>query len=67
MRQGNRTPPVSEGEEVEMKCISIGKKGDGVFKKDNFVIIVPDTEVDETYNVRITKVLPTIAFGEKVE
>ena len=59
-------PPVKEGDEIEMKCISIGKKEDGIFKHDNFVIIVPNTTQGNIYKVRITKVLPKLAFGQVV-
>ena len=30
--------PVEEGDIIEAKCEGIGKKGDGIFKKDRFVI-----------------------------
>ena len=56
-------PPVSEGDILTLKCISQGKKGDGIFKIEKFVVIVPDTEVDEDYEIEITKVFSTVAFG----
>ena len=65
-RNGNTTPPVKEGEELESKCISIGKKGDGIFKFENFVIIAPKTEVGKTYKLKIKKVLSSISFAEVV-
>ena len=58
------TPPIKVGDEKELKCISIGKKGDGIFKFENFVIIAPGVEVGKDYFLRITRVLPTIAFAE---
>ena len=61
------TPPVREGDLIELTCISIGKKGDGIFKHEKFVIAVPNTIVGKTYNLRITRVLPTIGFAEVVE
>lgn len=63
---GNRAP-VNEGEVIDLTCISIGKKGDGIFKHKGFVIICPETKVDQTYKLKLTKVLPTIAFAEVVE
>jgi len=63
MSEYGTTPPVKEGDVIESKCISIGKKGDGIFKHDNFIIVVPDTEVDQTYTIEITKVLSKMAFG----
>ena len=59
--------PVKEGETVNLKCESIGDKGDGIFKLDGFVIIVPATKVDETYNIKIHTVRPRVAFGDVVE
>ena len=62
-----RVPPVSIDQVEDMQCISIGKKGDGIFKFENFVIIVPETEAEKWYKVKITKVLSSIAFGEKMQ
>jgi predicted RNA-binding protein with TRAM domain len=59
--------PVMIGETLTEKCISIGKKGDGIFKIDGFTIIVPKTEVNKTYEIQITTVLETVAFGEVVQ
>ena len=59
--------PVKEGDELDLKCISIGKKGDGIFKIEGFVIIIPETEVGKTYKVKLTKVLPRIGFAEVLE
>lgn len=64
MKQQSNNPPLHEGEVIEnLKIISIGKKGDGVGKVNNFVIIVPNTEEDKSYTIKVTKVLPTVAFG----
>jgi len=60
-------PPIKEGDVLSLTCISKGKKGDGIFKVDKFVVIVPDTEIDETYEVEITKVFSTVAFGAVVQ
>ena len=62
----NRTP-VKEGETHELTCEGIGDKGDGICRKDKFVIIVPGALIDKTYNVRITRVTARVAFGEIVE
>lgn len=65
--QRTPTPPVSEGELLEdMRCISIGDKGDGVFLygTTGFVIIVPGAKKGATYDVRVTRVLGNLAFGE---
>lgn len=60
------SPPVREGEVVRnQRCIAIGAKGDGIFRKDGFVIICPGTEEGENYDLRITRVIPKMAFAEK--
>ena len=57
-------PPITEGDVLDnLEIISIGKKGDGVGKINNFVVIVPNTQEHQTYKVKITKVLDTVAFG----
>ena len=59
--------PVKENDEIKEICISIGKKGDGIFKVKGFVVIVPDAKRGKSYNIRITKVLSRIGFGEIIE
>ena len=56
--------PVREGDIIDEKCIAIGKKGDGIFKKEGFVIIVPDAQEGREYQIKITKVNEKVAFGE---
>lgn len=56
--------PVKVGEQHELECVSIGAKGDGIFKFEGMVIIVPNTEVGNIYKVNITVVTKTVAFGE---
>ena len=56
--------PVKEGDIVELKCESKGEKGDGIFKFEGFVIIVPETEMGSTYKIKINVVKFKVAFGE---
>lgn len=56
--------PVEEGEIVEAKCEGQGEKGDGIFKVAGFVIIVPGTEIDSTYKIKITHIRQKLAFGK---
>lgn len=58
---------VFEGEQYKLKCLGLGEKGDGIFKKDKFVIIVPGTEPSKVYEIKVTKVTQKVAFGEIVE
>lgn len=59
--------PVSEGDIVELEVEDLGSKGDGIARKEGFVVFVPGGEVDETYDVEITSVGRKFAFGEIVE
>ncbi|MCW1300875.1 MAG: TRAM domain-containing protein [Candidatus Parvarchaeota archaeon] len=61
-----RIAPVKVGEEHTVKIISVGKRGDGVAKIENFVIFVPHTKKGDEVRVKITKVLGDFAFAEKV-
>jgi len=62
-----RTPPVKEGNVYDVKIESLGREGDGIAKVENFVVIVPNTQVNDNIKVRITKVARRVAFGEVVK
>jgi len=59
-----RTPPVRQGEIIELEIIGTGKQGDGIGKFEGYVIIVPGVKPGQTVEVEITKVMPRHAFGE---
>ena len=59
--------PVTEGEELNVEIESIGAKGDGIAKKGGYTIFVPETEIGDTVNIRIERVLPQFAFAKKIE
>ena len=59
--------PVSEGEFVEVEIEDLGSKGDGIARKEGFVIFVPGGEVGETYEIEVTSVGRKFAFGEIAE
>ena len=61
------TAPVQEGEVLEVKIEAIGDKGDGIAKKDGFVLVIPGTKVNETVKIKVTKVLRKVGFAEVVE
>lgn len=65
--RGDQVPPVQEGQELTVKILSLGTKGDGVAKVQRFAIIVPGTQPDEEVNIRITRVLPNLAFAEVIQ
>lgn len=67
MNNSRQTPPVSEGEEVDVQIESIGDKGDGVAKVKGFVIFVNGVAKGEWVRIKIKKVLASVAFAEKVK
>lgn len=59
--------PVKEGDIIEVTIESVGGKGDGMAKKDGFVIFVPNAQKGETVKVRIVSLKRTFGIAEKVE
>ena len=66
MSRPNSAPPVSEGQEVDVRIESVGDKGDGVARVEGFVVFVPGTTKGDTCKIRIKKVLSSVAFAEKI-
>jgi predicted RNA-binding protein with TRAM domain len=60
------TPPVKEGEEIDVTIEAVGEKGDGIAKKDGFVIFVPGTKGGDEVRIKVTRVLSKVGFGEKI-
>ena len=56
--------PVKIGDEVEVKVEAIASKGDGIAKKDGFVIFIKGAKEGDTVMVRITDVKARFAVGE---
>jgi len=63
---GNMTAPVREGEELDVTIEAIGDKGDGIAKKDGFVLVIPGANINQKVRIRITKVLRKVGFAELV-
>ena len=61
-----RTPPVSVGETIDVQIEAVGSKGDGIAKKDGFVLFIPGVNEGETVTVKVTKVLRKVGFAEVV-
>ena len=59
-------PPVNVGEELDVRIEAVGAKGDGIAKKDGFVLFVPNTKEGEEVRVKVTKVLNKVGFAEVV-
>ncbi|MBI3034481.1 TRAM domain-containing protein [Candidatus Woesearchaeota archaeon] len=61
-----KAAPVRVNDELEVTIEAVGKKGDGIAKKEGFVLFVPGGKKGEKLKVRITKVLSNVAFAESV-
>ena len=56
--------PVKVGDELSVKIEAVGEKGDGIAKKDGFVLFVPNTKQGDEVRIRVTRVLQKVAFAE---
>jgi len=61
-------PPVERGEIRYVEIEDLGKQGDGIARVERgYVIIVPDTEIDERVKIEVTEVKSNFAVGEVIE
>ena len=58
--------PVREGEELEVTIEAVGAKGDGIAKKNGFVLFIPNTKEGDNVKIRVTKVFRKVGFAEVV-
>lgn len=58
--------PVKVGDELNVKIEAVGEKGDGIAKKDGFVLFVPSTKQGDEVKIRVTRVLRKVGFAEVV-
>ena len=56
--------PVNVGDELDVKIETVGKKGDGIAKKDGFVLFVPNTKEGDEVKIKVTRVLRNVGFAE---
>ncbi len=63
---GGFTAPVKVGEELEVTIEAVGEKGDGIAKKNGFVLFIPGVKQGQTVRIRVTKVLRKVGFAEVV-
>ncbi len=62
---GSFTPkPVKVGDEVEVKVEAVASKGDGIARKDGFVIFIKGAKEGDAVKVRISEVKERFAVGE---
>ena len=64
---GNTPKPVSVGAVVDLTIEATGAKGDGIAKKDGFVIFVKGASQGQTVKVKITGVGRSSGTGEVVD
>ncbi len=57
--------PVKVGDVLEVNIEAVAAKGDGIAKKDGFVIFVPGAKVGENIKVKITDVRMKFAIASK--
>lgn len=58
--------PVKVGDELNVKIEAVGEKGDGIAKKDGFVLFVPNTKQGDEVKIKVTRVLQKVGFAEVV-
>ena len=58
------TPPIQINDTLKVTITAVGKKGDGIAKKDGYTIIVPRAKLNKTYTIKITKALLNYSFSE---
>ena len=60
-------PPIKQGQKIKVIITSIGRKGDGITKYNDFVIMIPKTEINKEYEVTITDIHETYAFAIRTD
>lgn len=63
---GQRFQPVKVGEELDVTIEAVGEKGDGIAKKDGFVLFVPGVKEGDNVRIKVTKVFRKVGFAEVV-
>ena len=63
---GPSTAPVKVGDELTVTIEAVGVKGDGIAKKDGFVLFIANTKAGQSVKIRVTKVLRKVGFAEVV-
>ena len=64
--QSGGLPPVSVGDEIDVRIEAVGEKGDGIARKRGFVLFIPKTRAGDEVRIRITKVLQKVGFAEVI-
>jgi predicted RNA-binding protein with TRAM domain len=64
MNRDRSFAPVKVGDELDVKIEAVGGKGDGIAKKNGFVLFVPGVKEGDEVKIRVTKVLKKVGFAE---
>ena len=59
--------PVKEGEEYEVTIETVGRKGDGIAKIQDFVVFVPNAKAGDKVKIKITGIGGSFATGTVVQ
>ena len=59
-------PPVNQGDVLEVEIEAVGEKGDGIARKDGFVLFIPGVKEGDRVKVKVTRVLRKVGFAEVV-
>ncbi len=63
-RPFRKNPPVNVGDELDVTIESVGEKGDGVAKKEGFVLFVPGAKQGQNVKIKVNRVLKSVGFAE---
>ncbi len=63
---GPRFSPVKVGEELDVSIEAVGEKGDGIAKKNGFVLFIPNVKQGDNVRIRVTKVFKKVGFAEVI-
>ncbi|MBL7056390.1 TRAM domain-containing protein [Candidatus Woesearchaeota archaeon] len=63
---GQNVSPVKEGEELDVEIEAVGEKGDGIAKKEGFVLFIPNAKQGDKVKVRVTRVLRNVGFADVI-
>ncbi|MDP2767904.1 MAG: translation initiation factor IF-2 subunit beta [Candidatus Methanoperedens sp.] len=56
-----------EGESYEVRIDAVGRKGDGIAKKDKYTIYVPGVAKGDVVKIKIKKITGNLAFADFIE
>lgn len=61
-----QTAPVDVGDELDVTIEAVGEKGDGIAKKDGFVLFIPNVKEGDKVRIKVNKVLQKVGFADAI-